>query len=163
VTKAARWLIRLVDVCIRGFISLAVFAIMAIICVQVFFRFVLNDAMPWPEEAARFLMIWSLMLAAAYAYFSHDHARIDFLFRRLPSSAATYVTILIHVLVLGFMIGLIVGGTTLVERMGGMPTGALRISRGVPFAAIPVSAVLFALISVRHIVYALTTDEPLWQ
>ncbi len=28
------------------------------ILIQVFFRYVLNNALPWPDEAARFLMLW---------------------------------------------------------------------------------------------------------
>lgn len=29
-----------------------------VILLQVFFRYVLNNALPWPDEAARFLMLW---------------------------------------------------------------------------------------------------------
>lgn len=39
-----------------------------IIIVQVFFRYVLNDALPWPDEAARFLMLWMTGLVAPSAY-----------------------------------------------------------------------------------------------
>ncbi len=45
-------------------IALMVFAIM----LQVFFRYALNDALPWPEEAARALMIWMMALIAPSAY-----------------------------------------------------------------------------------------------
>jgi len=29
-----------------------------VILLQVFFRYVLNNALPWPDELARFLMLW---------------------------------------------------------------------------------------------------------
>ena len=38
------------------------------ILLQIFFRYVLNNALPWPEEAARALMIWMLALVAPSAY-----------------------------------------------------------------------------------------------
>lgn len=41
--------------------QLSVFAMglmVVIILTQVFFRYVLNNALPWPDEAARFLMLW---------------------------------------------------------------------------------------------------------
>ena len=40
-------------------LSVAAIAIMVIvILLQVFFRYVLNNALPWPDEAARFMMLW---------------------------------------------------------------------------------------------------------
>ena len=35
------------------------------ILLQVFYRYVLNDALPWPEEVARAFMIWMMGLVAA--------------------------------------------------------------------------------------------------
>ena len=44
---------------IGGFaVALMVIAIL----VQVFFRYVLNRALPWPDEAARFCMLWMACL-----------------------------------------------------------------------------------------------------
>lgn len=40
----------------------------AIMLLQVFCRYVLNNALPWPEEAARVLMIWMMALTAPSAY-----------------------------------------------------------------------------------------------
>ncbi len=39
-----------------------------VILIQVFFRYVLNSALPWPDEAARFLMLWMTGLIAPSAY-----------------------------------------------------------------------------------------------
>ena len=39
-----------------------------VILLQVFFRYVLNNALPWPEEAARTLMIWMMALMAPTGY-----------------------------------------------------------------------------------------------
>ena len=33
-----------------------------VILAQVFFRYVLNNALAWPDEAARFLMLWMTAL-----------------------------------------------------------------------------------------------------
>lgn len=38
------------------------------ILIQVFFRYVLDSALPWPEEASRFLMLWSTGLMAPTAF-----------------------------------------------------------------------------------------------
>ena len=39
-----------------------------VILAQVFFRYVLNNALPWPDEAARFLMLWMTALIAPAAF-----------------------------------------------------------------------------------------------
>jgi len=42
----------------RHIAVLAMGLMVAVILMQVFFRYVLNNALPWPDEAARFLMLW---------------------------------------------------------------------------------------------------------
>ena len=42
-------------------LNLSIFAMglmVVVILTQVYFRYVLNNALPWPDEAARFLMLW---------------------------------------------------------------------------------------------------------
>ena len=51
---------------------------------QVFFRYVLNDAPRWTEEAARFGMLWMTGLMAPVAYRQGGFVAIDMLERALP-------------------------------------------------------------------------------
>ncbi|MFZ3583649.1 TRAP transporter small permease [Loktanella sp. DJP18] len=51
---------------------------------QVFFRYVLNDAPRWTEEAARFGMLWMTGLLAPVAYRQGGFVAIDMLERALP-------------------------------------------------------------------------------
>ena len=54
------------------------------ILVQVFFRYALGSALPWPEEAARFGMLWLVGLMAPVAYRHGGFVAIDMLERALP-------------------------------------------------------------------------------
>ncbi|MFN3576683.1 MAG: TRAP transporter small permease, partial [Tabrizicola sp.] len=47
------------------------------ILMQVVFRYVLNNALPWPEEASRFLMLWSTALMAPTAFRRGGFVAID--------------------------------------------------------------------------------------
>ena len=58
------WVLRLGRVAGWVAIALMVFVILT----QVFFRYILNNALPWPDEAARFLMLWMTALIAPSAY-----------------------------------------------------------------------------------------------
>ena len=64
-----------------------------IILAQVFYRYGLNAALPWPEEAARALMIWMTALAAPTAYRHGGFVSIDMLREKLPPLLRTLLGI----------------------------------------------------------------------
>lgn len=55
-----------------------------VILAQVFFRYVLNNALAWPDEFARFLMLWMTGLVAASAYRWGGFVAIDLVPAALP-------------------------------------------------------------------------------
>lgn len=69
-----------------------------IILTQVFFRYVLNAALPWPEEAARFLMLWMTGLAAPAIYRRGGFVAIDMLELALPKRAAALLQLILLVI-----------------------------------------------------------------
>jgi TRAP-type transport system small permease protein len=54
------------------------------ILAQVFFRYVVGTALPWPEEASRFLMLWSAGLMIGTAYRRGGFVAIELLVALLP-------------------------------------------------------------------------------
>ena len=95
----------------RQFAWIAIFLMVVVIIIQVFFRYVLNKALPWPDELARFLMLWMTGLIAPSAYRWGGFVSIDILERFLPKILSTLLTIFILfvslcVLVIGFELGL---------------------------------------------------------
>ena len=65
-----------------AWIALALMVI--VILLGVFFRYVLNDPLSWPDEAARFCMLWMTALVAPSAFRSGGFIAIDTLPRVLP-------------------------------------------------------------------------------
>ena len=95
----------------RQFAWIAIFLMVVVIIIEVFFRYVLNNALPWPDELARFLMLWMTGLIAPSAYRWGGFVSIDILERFLPKILSTLLTIFILfvslcVLVIGFELGL---------------------------------------------------------
>jgi TRAP-type C4-dicarboxylate transport system permease small subunit len=99
-----------------------------VILLQVFFRYALNNALPWPEEASRFLMLWSTALMAPTAFRRGGFVAIDMILRLLPRMAATGVSLLlllVTVLVLWVALGI---GWSEVTGLGGrFETDSLRV------------------------------------
>jgi TRAP-type C4-dicarboxylate transport system permease small subunit len=150
--KIMRNILKLVDNIIKGATGFSIFLIMLITCIQVFYRFALNDAQPWPEEASRFLMIWALFLGGAYAFLDREHASITYLSSRLPRKPAVVIDVIIQLLIIVFLLAIIYGGWQQMTLLGSYSTGALGISRAIPYAALPVSGLLYIAVAVRLII-----------
>ncbi len=77
-------------------IAIAALAIMVcLILGQVFFRYILNDAPNWTEEAARFGMLWMAGLMAPLAYRMGGFVGIDMLERALPRALSGLLSLIL--------------------------------------------------------------------
>ncbi len=90
---------------------IAILLMVIVIILQVFFRYVLNNALPWPDEVARFLMLWMTGFIAPSAYRWGGFVSIDMLERFLPkilSNILVFIILIISltVLLIGFEMGL---------------------------------------------------------
>lgn len=70
-------------------------AMVVAILMQVFWRYVLGNALPWPEEVARFLMLWATGVMAPTAYRQGGFVGIDMLVRLMPAVVAAGLAILL--------------------------------------------------------------------
>lgn len=77
-------------------ISIVAIALMVVaILVQVFFRYVLNNALPWPDEAARFMMLWMTGLMAPLAYRRGGFVAIDIVVAALPTRLGALMSLVL--------------------------------------------------------------------
>lgn len=88
----------------------AVVAMVCAILVQVFCRYVLNNALPWPDEAARFCMLWMTGLMAPTAFRQGGFVAIDTVIAALGKQSANVLSLILLgisliVLVVGAQIG----------------------------------------------------------
>ncbi len=85
-----------------AWIALALMVV--VILMQVFFRYLLNNALAWPDEAARFLMLWMVGLIAPSAFRWNGFVAIDMLPRALPRIPAQILTMLLLLLSLTILV-----------------------------------------------------------
>ena len=95
----------------RSVAWLAMGLMVVVILVQVFCRYILNSALPWPDEAARFLMLWMSCLIAPTAYRRGGFVSIniikDWLGQRVGAVLALGLLLLsLSVLLIGVKLGL---------------------------------------------------------
>lgn len=98
------------------------------ILTQVFFRYVVQSALPWPEEASRFLMMWSTGLMAPTAFRRGGFVAIDMVIRLLPRMVATALSVfLMTVAILVLWIALGIGWSEVTGIGGRFETDSLRV------------------------------------
>ncbi len=79
-----------------AWVSLALMVL--VILLQVVFRYLFNNALPWPDEAARFLMLWMTGLIAPSAYRWGGFVAIDMVPMAMPKRAGLLLMLVLLVL-----------------------------------------------------------------
>jgi TRAP-type C4-dicarboxylate transport system permease small subunit len=121
--------------------------------VAVFYRYVLNDSIYWSNEVARYLLVYIVFLGATMAHKHKAHIRIDMIHAYLSPRARRYLESTISVLFLLFWGIILAGSVKLFPLFLMQTTATLQIPYAVPFAALPVSAVIWLLYCVDDILH----------
>lgn len=135
---------RIVDNIIRVLCT-AIMGIMVIaVCWQVITRFILNNPSTVTEEALRYLLVWTTMVGAAYAYGKRKHLSINILLKKFSPSMQKVLDIGVQCLVIGFcVVVMIMGGLRLCQTAADQSSAALGIPMPYIYSCLLVGAVLF--------------------
>ena len=117
-------------------------AMTVVVLLGVFTRYVLNDALPWTEELARYILIWLSWLGGGIAMRRGSHIAVDLFIDKLSPRTHSVVVFLGRSLVLVFLAICVIYGLDLARRVGMQSTIALGISMQIPYASVPVGAAL---------------------
>ena len=131
----------LIDRSVEGLSVAMLLAAFILAVVQVFFRYILNNSLPWPEEIARLAFVWVVFLGMALAIHRDAHLRID-LVDKMSGALGTHVSVALRVVMIAAACSALAHhGLELVGRaMGATP--ALRIPIGYLYGAVPIGAIL---------------------
>ena len=115
-------------------------------------RFLTDHSILWVEEVSRYLMIWSSFLAASYALWQGEQLGMEFVVKLLPDRGRRAVRILTDVLCIGFLAVIAYQGFVwMMPQQLDQISPSLGITMAIPYAAIPVSAVLMIWVEVLFI------------
>lgn len=132
--------------------TLAFLAMIVATAAMVFIREVVGVAVPWLDDAVRFLLVWSVYLGAAALSLRNDHIAIELLYAKMSEPLRRKVRMLIGTVGMVLSGYLAYLGWLMTERAYGIqqmsPSGYLPAWTG--FAALPVG---FALGTVGYLFY----------
>ncbi len=143
----------------KWFAGIGLLIMTAIIALQVFARYVLNDSPAWAEQAALLLMIWYVFIAAAAGVREGFHIRIGVFADSLPPTLRQIVMVIAQLVVVAFGISMAVFGVELTQETWQHVIPTLGISRGYAYLPIALSGVLITGFSIEQLIAQLRSTE----
>ena len=118
---------------------------------QVFYRYVLEAPLPWTEELARYLFVWTAMLAAAVSVGRSDQFNIPMFADVLGDGPRRWLEVAIAILGLAFACVMIWYGWKMAYRFMGAVSPVLPVPQGAVYLCIPVAGIYMVV----HLAYRL--------
>lgn len=138
----------------RAILTVSVAAMVVLMVYQVILRYVFSNSNAWSEELIRYLFILNVMLASPIAIRRNNHLQIDVLIncfsprvKRIFTVLATLAGIVFLCFLLKYSIDLCMTATNNVSA--GLAAAGLNVSMAIPYASLPLGAVLMILTSIE--------------
>ena len=118
----------------------------AIVVAAVFYRYVLNDSLPWYDELASVLLAWITYFGAALAALKRAHLGFTALVASLPRNARIVLFVIAEAVVYAVFIAIAWAGWKVLAVMEGMSLEALpAVSLQLVQSIVPVGCGLFVV------------------
>jgi len=86
--------------------------LVTLIGIEVLFRYVIGQALSWPEEVAEIVFVWFTLLGVAVVLQEDSHISFDFLLKRLPAVIGKAISLLSLLIIAGYAVFMIYFGYT---------------------------------------------------
>ena len=136
---------KILDTFMRMLAATLVAATVVITCAAVYYRYVLNSALLWPEEIAGHLLVWISFIGAYLALRREGHLSFDLILDRLPAKVAFWIRIAIEVLLILFFGMIFVLSVKLISVVGATQIETADIPQGIFMLVLPVASISIML------------------
>ncbi len=159
--RATKTLIFISNV-INKYTEYIVFAMMvvmtAVIILQIIFRFFFT-ALSWSEEVARFLLVWSSLLAAAIGFKKSSHITVTFLVKKFSENIQKILGVISYTSEAIFFFIVIVFAVKLMIVQATQTSAALLISMGYVYSIYPIGGGIILIHLIAQIMELLFVPE----
>jgi TRAP-type C4-dicarboxylate transport system permease small subunit len=125
----------------------------AVVCLGVFFRYVLNASLVWYDEFASYLLVWLTFYGAVVASYRKRHIGFEVVVGRFEPKTRRIIDFISECFVLSFQIVLFGYGWLLVRKMGDESAVSLTwVKMGWVYSVLPIAGGLMLVISLMRLV-----------
>ena len=129
------------------FVAVVTVLLVLVVFIQVVNRTLIKATIAWPEEAARYLMVWQVFLASVIAFRQGANCCIDVLINRFHGKVRMAMTCCANAVCLGFALVVTVMALEVMQTQiaFNQTSTALRLNMAFVYAALPTWGILFIL------------------
>ena len=128
-----------------------------VVCLGVFFRYVLNASLVWYDEFASYMLVWLTFYGSVVADYHRRHIGFDLVVGKLAPGTRRAVDVVAELAVLGFQFVLFYYGWVLTERMGDETAISLPwVKVSWISSVLPITGGLMLLISLTRLISILS-------
>jgi TRAP-type C4-dicarboxylate transport system permease small subunit len=125
-----------------------------VVCLGVFFRYVLGAALAWYDEFASYLLVWLTFYGAVAASYHNRHIQFDTVVARLTPDVQRKMQILAELFVFGFQVVLLYYGWLLTQKMGDETAVSLVwVKMGWVYSVLPITGAFMLVLSVNRLLH----------
>jgi len=119
--------------------------VMVCVCLQVWFRFVMNGSVVWADELSRYLFVWAVFLTTAVLAGRGEHYAMPEFVAMLPPRLQRPFAGLANALCIAFCVVIAWYGAGWAWRLRDADTPVLELPQGLVYAIVPASAIYMAI------------------
>jgi TRAP-type C4-dicarboxylate transport system permease small subunit len=132
-----------------------------LVCLGVFFRYVLDASLAWYDEFASYVLVWLTFYGAVAASYHQRHIRFETVMDRLMPRTRKRFEIVAELFVLAFQVVLFYYGWLLTRKMGDETAVSLVwVKMGWVYSVLPIAGGLMLLISLQRLLALVDGSEP---
>ena len=140
------------------FMVILLFSMSIIIVMQVFMRYVMQAALPWSEEIARYMFIYLMYLGISYGVRRNRHLRVSAFVNLFKGKGKKILVLVSDLLFLVFAIMVVMKSSDVValQRKLGQITAATEMPMSVVYMGVPIGFSLAIIRLIQNIFYKIT-------
>jgi TRAP-type C4-dicarboxylate transport system permease small subunit len=125
-----------------------------LVCLGVFFRYVLSASLAWYDEFASYLLVWLTFFGAVAASYHNRHIQFGTVVERFTANTRRKIAIVAELFILGFNVVLFYYGWLLMQKMGDETAVSLAwVKMGWIYSALPITGGIMSLISLDRLLH----------
>lgn len=144
--------------------QIALFAMIGIVCVTVFYRYVLNAGIIWAEEVPRTLVALFAFIACAMGVRDHMHIGINFIYNRFKENGKVrkYIDLIVNLSLLACGFIMLFYGWNLCAKLARSTMPATGFPRWVQYISMPIAGTIIMYDSVLFLFGVIKEDNLLY-
>jgi TRAP-type C4-dicarboxylate transport system permease small subunit len=139
----------------QGVLASGMAVLVVVASLQVGARYFFDRPLTWSEEAVRYVMIWTALLAAAWSVRDREHITVDLMMAFLPPRGRRVLDVIRNLLVATFCLVLLPAAIRVTQDVHSQLGVAIEIPLSWVFASLPIALALMAWWALRLALRAL--------